>query len=244
MSSLPGLDCGNKLDGTVLLEAGGCVWPPEKLYSSLVLMKREFSPVYLALILVAGCVTFRLLSSLHPGFIPNISPLMAIAYVGAMYLPRRWGWLIGPATLVLTELAFLRLNYLTDGSGSMFSWFSAVSLGLYAAAGGLGIWIARRKSLGKILGGSLLCSLLFYVVSNTFSWWHDVVVKMTPGYPATLAGWWQANTVGLPNYAPPTWVFLRNGMAGDLFFTLALLLVLDRGLVLGRESVKSTPGLA
>ncbi len=55
---------------------------------------------------------------------------------------------------------------------------------------------------------------------------------MTPGYPATFAGWWQANTVGLPGY-DPTWLFLRNGMAGDLFFTLLLLLVLDRGLLFG-----------
>jgi hypothetical protein len=204
-------------------------------------MKREFSPVYLALILIVGCVTFRLLSSAYPGFIPNISPLMAVAYVGAMYLPRRWGWLVGPATLVLTELAFLRLNYLTDGSGSMFSWFSLLSLALYAAAGGLGLWIARRKSLPKVLSGSVACSLLFYLVSNTFSWWHDVVVHMTPGYPATLAGWWQANTVGLPDYAPQTWVFLRNGVAGDLFFTLLLLLVLDRGLIFGRASAKIAP---
>ena len=206
-------------------------------------MKREFSPVYLALILVLGCVTFRLLSSLLPEFIPNISPLMAIAYVGAMYLPRRWGWLVGPSTLVLTELAFLQVNYRTDGSGSMFSWWMVISLGIYAAAGGLGILISRRKSLTKIISGSLVCSLLFYVAANTFSWWHDVVVHMTPGYPATLAGWWQANTVGLPGY-PATWLFLRNGMAGDLFFAFLLLLVLDRGFLFGKSPAKTTPRTA
>jgi len=195
-------------------------------------MKREFSPVYLALILVLGCVTFRLLSNHFSEFIPNASPLMAIAYVGAMYLPRRWGWLVGPSTLVITDFVFLRVNYLTDGSGSMFSWMTLLSLAIYAAAGGLGILISQHKSLAKIIGGSLGCSLGFYLISNTFSWWHDVVVKMTPGYPATFAGWWQANTVGLPGY-DPTWLFLRNGMAGDLFFTLLLLLVLDRGLLFG-----------
>ena len=206
-------------------------------------MKRELSPFYLALILVLSCVTFRLLSSHFPEFIPNISPLMAMAYVGAMYLPRRWGWLVGPATLVLTDLAFLRVNYQSDGSGSMFSWWTVLFLGIYAAAGGLGIWIAQRKSLAKIVSGSLACSLVFYVAANTFSWWHDVVVQMTPGYPATLAGWWQANTVGLPGY-PPTWLFLRNGMAGDLFFALLLLLVLDRGLLFGKSSAKTAPSMA
>ncbi len=203
-------------------------------------MKRKFSPVYLALILVLGCVTFRLLSSNFPEFIPNISPLMAIAYVGAMYLPYRWGWLVGPSTLVLTDLAFLQVNYRTDGSGSMFSWWTVISLVIYAGAGGLGIWISQHKSLARIISGSLVCSLLFYLAANTFSWWHDVVVHMNPGYPATLAGWWQANTMGLPGFTP-TWTFLRNGMMGDLFFVFLLLFVLDRGFLFSRASAGKAP---
>src|ERR1700761_5979535 len=102
-------------------------------------MKREFSSVYLALFLVLGCVVLRLLNSAFPEWIPNVSPLMAIAFVGAMYLPIGWGWLIGPVTLLLTDLAFLEVNYRTDGSGSMFSWWTVVSLVIYAAAGGLAI---------------------------------------------------------------------------------------------------------
>jgi hypothetical protein len=199
-------------------------------------MKREFSPVYLALILVLGCVTFRLLSSHFPEFIPNISPLMAIAYVGAMYLPRRWGWLVGPATLVVTDLAFVRLNQ--DAGSPMFSRWSLASLAFYAAAGGLGLLIARRKSLTKIIGGSVGLSLAFYVVANTFAWAGGAATAAEPGYAMTFAGWWQANTVGLPGWEP-TWHFLRNGMAGDLFFSLLLLLVLDRGLLFGEAPART-----
>lgn len=202
-------------------------------------MKRQLSPYYTALVLILACVTLRLLSNKFPEIIPNISPLMALAYVGAMYFPRRWGWLVGPFTFILTDMAFLQVNYRTDGSGSMFSWWTAISLGIYALAGGLGILIARHKSLAKIIGGSIGCSLLFYVAANTFSWWHDIVVKMTPGYSATFAGWWQANTVGLPGYEP-TWLFLRNGVAGDLFFVFVLLLVLDRGFLLGQAPARAT----
>ena len=55
-------------------------------------MKREFSPIPLALILILGCITFRLLSSHFPDFIPNVSPLLALAYVGAMrHLPAPLG---------------------------------------------------------------------------------------------------------------------------------------------------------
>jgi len=206
-------------------------------------MKRQSSPVYLALILIFSCVLLRLLGNKFPEFMPNISPLMAISFVGAMYLPRRWGWLVGPAAFLLTDLAFLEVNYRTDGSGSMFSWWTAISLVIFAAAGGLGIWISQRKSLTKIISGSVVCSLVFYVVSNTFSWGHDLVVQMPNSYTLTLAGWWQANTLGVAGYAP-SWVFLRNGMAGDLFFVLVLLLVLDRGLLFGHARAKVTPHAA
>ncbi|MCE0521541.1 MAG: hypothetical protein LV480_01350 [Methylacidiphilales bacterium] len=202
--------------------------------------KRGLTPLHLALILILSCILFRLLSSSFPEIIPNISPLMALALLSAIYLPRRWGWLVGPAAMVVTDLAFLELNYRTDGSGTMFSWWTVISLGIYVLAAGLGLLISRRKSLGKIVAGSLACSLLFYVAANTFSWWHDVVVKMNPGYSPTLAGWWQANTLGLPGY-PPTWIFLRNGMAGDLLFVFVLLLVFDRALLLGRSRVKVAP---
>lgn len=206
-------------------------------------MKRDYPPIYLALTLVAGAVLLRLLNNAFPDLMPNISPLMAVAFVGAIYLPRAWGWLVGPVTLLLTDLAFLEANRLTDGSGSMFSWWTAISLAIYAVAGGIGIFIARHKSLSKIVAGSLACSLLFYVAANTFSWWHDIAIQMQPGYPATLAGWWQANTVGLPGYLP-TWHFLRNGMLGDLFFVFVLLLVLDRRLFLGHAPAKATPRAA
>jgi len=203
-------------------------------------MKREFSPVLLALILVAGCVTFRLLNNAFPDFVPNVSPLMAVAYVGAMYLPRRWGWLVGPATLLLTDLAFLKINALTDGTGSMFSWWTAISFVLYAAAGGFGIWLAQRKALVKIIAGSLACSLIFYVAANTFAWWSNLAVVVTPGYATTWSGWWQANSVGLPGFVP-TWHFLRNAMAGDLFFAMALLFALDRGFLLGHAPARTAP---
>src|ERR1700677_4207019 len=175
----------------------------------------------------------RLLESQYPDFLPSVSPLIAISFVGAMYLPRKWGWLVGPFTLLLTDLAFLKLNQTTDGAGSMFSGVTLVVVAVYALAGGLGILISQRKSLGKILGGSVLCSLAFYFATNTFAWWHDLALHLNPGYAPTLAGWWQANTVGLPGYIPSL-VFLRNGVLGDLFFTLVLLLVLDRGLLFGQ----------
>jgi len=184
---------------------------------------------------------FRLLSSRYPHLLPNISPLMAVAYVGAMYLPRQWGWLVGPATLVVTDIAFIPLNH--EAGSPMFSSWSLFSLAFYALAGGLGILIAERKSLIKIISGSMVLSLAFYVVANTFAWAGGAATATDPGYAMTFAGWWQANTVGLPGWEP-TWHFLRNGMAGDLFFALLLLLILDRGFLLGQAPAKATARLA
>jgi hypothetical protein len=107
-----------------------------------------------------------------------------------------------------------------------------------------GFWVARGKSLAKILGGSVVCSLAFYVATNTYSWFFDsLIVHLQGGYAPTFAGWFQANTTGVPGY-DPAWMFLRNGIAGDLFFALALLLVLDRALLFGHSSAKAAPRMA
>jgi hypothetical protein len=205
-------------------------------------MKRQFSPVWLALILIVFCVSFRVISSTYTDFTFNISPLLAVAFVGAMYLPHRWGWLLAPISLVFTEVAFLRLNYLTDASGQFFSWWTVASVAfyaaLYAAISGFGILAARFRSLGFLIGGSLVASLVFYLASNSFSWTYDVAIHMPNGYAPTLAGWWQANTVGLPGY-PATWHFLRNGMLGDLFFAFVLLMVFDREMLFGHAPAKT-----
>ncbi|MGH7935586.1 MAG: DUF6580 family putative transport protein, partial [Chthoniobacterales bacterium] len=48
-----------------------------------------------------------------------------------------------------------------------------------------------------------------------FSWLSD------PGYVKNFAGLIQSLTVGLPQYsATPTWMFFRNSLLSDLFFTL------------------------
>ena len=211
-------------------------------------MKREISPVQTAAVLLFVCVVLRLVGNHFAEAMPNISPLMALAYVGAMYFPRKWGWLVGPLALLLTELAFLGINKATDGTGQLFTEWTVISFlfaaALYAAASAFGIWIARGKSLPKILTGSVICSVAFYVATNTYSWFFDsFIVHLPGGYAPTLAGWWQSNTTGLPGY-DPSWLFLRNAAAGDLFFTLVMLLVLDRGLLFGHSPAKPAPRMA
>ena len=178
-------------------------------------------PGWLALLLVLSCVLLRLLGNLRPGLLPGFTPCVAFAFVAAAYLPHRWSWLLGVAAILLSELAFLKWNFFSEGR--FFSVMPLLTLGFYALLGGAGVLLPRRPSLPVLFGGPLLASFLFYLMANTFSW-------LTPSaeftYPQNFTGWFQANTTGWPGY-PPTWLFLRNSLAADLFFTAVLIAIFD-----------------
>jgi hypothetical protein len=141
----------------------------------------------------------------------NFSPVMAIAFCGAVYFRNRWMWLIPFAALSLSDVYINRFYAHEYGFHWPVSGLIARTA-CFAVALVIGARVARRKSWLNLLSGSLLGAILFYVVTNTQSWAAD------PFYAKTLAGWWQALTVGHPEY-PPTVLFFRNTLFGDLMFT-------------------------
>ncbi len=71
---------------------------------------------------------------------------------------------------------------------------------------------------------SLAASLIFYIVTNVFSWLSD------PGYVKNFVGLIQSLTVGLPQYSTtPTWMFFRNSLLSDLFFTTVFVVCMSFG---------------
>jgi hypothetical protein len=87
-----------------------------------------------------------------------------------------------------------------------------------------------RAGWWTMFGGTLMCSLLFYLAANTFAWIQSAGYPPPMAYPQTMAGWWQAQTVGLPGY-PPSWTFLRNALIGDaIWCVLATPLFYSKGL--------------
>lgn len=141
----------------------------------------------------------------------NISPVMALAFCGAIYFKDRRLWLVPFIALTLSDLYINWFYEREYGHEWNLSGFLARTA-CFAAALWIGSWVARRKSWLWLLNGSLLGAILFYLVTNTQSWLAD------PFYAKTLAGWWQALTVGHPEY-PPTIYFFRNTLFGDLMFT-------------------------
>ena len=166
--------------------------------------------MYVAVILIVLATLYRLLPTVDLS-LSNFSPVMAIAFCGAVYFRKRRMWLIPFVALALSDV-YLNNFYAREYG---FTWPLSGLIARTACFGVallIGAWVAKRKSWLNLLNGSLLGALVFYLVTNTQSWAAD------PFYAKTLAGWWQALTVGHPEY-PPTIYFFRNTLFGDLMFT-------------------------
>ncbi len=163
-----------------------------------------------AIILIILAALYRLLPTMDMA-LANFSPIMAIAFCGAVYFRKRWMWLIPFLAVGLSDI-YINQFYAREYG---FSWPMAgviARMACFAVALLIGAWVAKRKSWLNLLSGGLLGAIVFYIVTNTQSWASDAF------YAKTLAGWWQALTIGHPEY-PPTIFFFRNTLFGDLLFT-------------------------
>lgn len=163
-----------------------------------------------AVLLILLATVYRILPTMDQS-LSNFSPVMAIAFCGAVYFRKRWMWLVPFVALGLSDI-YINHYYAREYG---FPWPVSGIVARTACFGIallLGAWVARRKSWLSLLNGSLLGAIIFYLVTNTQSWASD------PFYAKSLAGWWQALTVGHPEY-PPTVLFFRNTFFGDVMFT-------------------------
>lgn len=144
----------------------------------------------------------------------DFSPLAALALCGPAIFPRRVALLLPLSILMISDIA---LNVHFDAA-----FVPSEILPRYAALGliaMLGLRLRESRRSGTFLFASVAGSAAFYLITNTASWLAG------PVYAKTVAGWIQALTVGTPGY-PPTWLFFRNSLVSDVFFTAAFLLSL------------------
>jgi len=169
--------------------------------------------MFAALFLLVVVVLYRILS----GFIGsgdfhwahNFAPVAAIALCGAVYLPRRLAAALPIAMLFISDVVLNVFHY-------HFPFDPKEILPRYVALALisiLGFALRGRASIPRLLGASLAGSLIFFVLSNTGSWWYE------KSYPGTFSGWVQALTTGLPGYPSTLW-FYRWTVLSDLFYTL------------------------
>ncbi len=127
----------------------------------------------------------------HP---PNFAPIAAIALFGGLYLNRKMAFVLPIAAMLVSDLFI-----------GFYSWkmMAAVYLSFLAMVG-IGLLVRRNKKFSTILGGTLLGSLLFFVVTNAAVWGFGTM------YPHTLSGLMSSYTMAIP--------FFKNTLMGNLFF--------------------------
>ncbi len=147
-----------------------------------------------------------------PGLMPeNFSAAYAIAFCGGVYFSGAMAWWLPMGVLLGTDI-LLNLFYYHEPVLTPSMVVKTLSfLGIIA----LGRLFSPRANFLRLLGGGLLGAVLFYLITNTASWFSD------PAYAKTIAGWIQALTIGRPDFHPTTLEFFRNTLlSGGLFTAL------------------------
>jgi hypothetical protein len=174
-----------------------------------------------AFILVFAAVGYRVATGflIHSGatWLSNFAPISAIALCCAVYFPPKLKFSVPLIALFISDCV---LNYHYGASildGHILGRYVALIL-----VGALGLLLQNRASLKTLLPGSILASIIFYLITCAFSWLSD------PGYAKDFAGLIQALTLGLPAYgATPSWMFFRNTLLSDLVFTLLFVMCMS-----------------
>lgn len=153
----------------------------------------------------------------HQGWIAdswaNFSPIMALAFAGTMMMPRQLAWWTWPVALCGVDALLL------SQSAYPVSWsMNAIMYAMYAVVAFLALKLRHRRNAWQVLGGTLACSVMFYVITNALCWLGS------PLYPQNLSGLWQSLTLGLPGH-PSSLLFFRNALMADLCGALIILAI-------------------
>ncbi|MEI6597215.1 MAG: DUF6580 family putative transport protein [bacterium] len=163
-------------------------------------MIKKYLPV---LILVALGIATRFLP--HPA---NFAPIGAIAIFSGLYLPKKLALILPLAAMFFSDL-FL----------GFYSW--PIMLSVYAGfiiMGLIGLAVRKNKKLSTILGGTILGSIIFYLITNGAVW--------------IFGNWYEHSLAGLINCYVMAVPFFRNSLLGDLFYTGVLVGVYEASLAL------------
>ena len=166
-------------------------------------------------------VVFLVLVALSrwPGLLPpSFSVVYALAFCGGVYFSRSLAWWLPLGTLVLTDVA---LNFYYQSKGyDVWTWtvikYQLVNYAGYVVIIGLGRRLKPQSKFLTLLGGGVLGALLFYLITNTASWFLNPF--QNPEYTKTLSGWLIALVKGTSGW-PQTWEFFRNTLLSGGLFT-------------------------
>lgn len=145
-----------------------------------------------------------------PGLLPpNFSVTYAFAFCAGVYFRGVMAWWLPLGVMAATDIGLNVFYYHVPP----FGLYLVLNYAVYAVLVGLGKWFGSRAGFFKLLFGGLLGAVIFYLVTNTLSWFQDAA------YAKTLAGWIQSLTTGRLDVHPTTWEMFRNTLASGGLFT-------------------------
>jgi len=159
-------------------------------------MKKVFTPSFFAITaLIAVAAAARFFTP-----IPNFTPIAAIALFGGAYFSRKSvAFLIPLAALAITNLFLPVFDVIT----------TLAVYGSFILAGVIGLWIGKKVSVSRVIGGALMSSVAFFVITNFAAWMSGFFL-----YPMTMEGLTMCYTMALP--------FFRNEVLGTLMYSVVL----------------------
>ena len=138
----------------------------------------------------------------------NFSPLAALALFGGAYFSNRTSAMFFPLLALwisnlLLDNIFLSQYY--DGFALFANWevYMAI-LGIV----GIAFLLLKKVTLPRVIGASLMASLLFFVITNFIVWINSGI------YQKTMTGLVECFTLAIP--------FFRNTLISDMLFSVFL----------------------
>jgi hypothetical protein len=171
---------------------------------------------FLLCVVALRSATGLLIHSGSAAWLSNFAPLAAITLCCGAYLPQRYKFALPLAMLFVSDLILNATYHAALFDPQILCRYLALAL-----IGLIGFALRKYASWKTMLPASVAASVIFYGITNVFSWLTD------PGYVKNFGGLIQALTVGLPQYgATPSWMFFRNSLLSDLMFTAVFVLLM------------------
>jgi len=179
-------------------------------------MKR---PWIVAIIVATIFIVFRIFSAVYPD-LANTSPIIALLFCGtALWKSNRW---ILPTALtawfISTPLVNSLQGYpiLESTLQVLIAFIIVITLGFFM------ISRSTAKFMPKLIGGTIISAILFYLITNTMVFFAD------PIYVKSLDGYIQCMWTGTPAYGGnPTWVFFRNSLLANTIASCLFIILMQ-----------------
>lgn len=173
-------------------------------------------------LLTAFAMVVVALSRLFPHPL-NFAPVAAIAlYGGARGKNMAYSFLLPIIVMIFSDLLVMQFIY--PERGNAFAYFlTKDAFSVYFAFSLIvcvGLLLKRNIKVGTVILASVSSSLLFFIVTNFFTWYGASF------YPQTFAGLIECYAAAIPFYkndfGPLFGSFFYNQFIGDLFFNTVL----------------------